>query len=66
MAHQRGEARPTSKLKVPDVIEMRRMHAAGARLHDIHFKFADKCSKPNVHHIVTGKRWKYLLKNKES
>ena len=58
--HQRGEARHSARLTESQVLEIRARHAAGELLIDLHRAFP-QCSKPNLHHIVTGKRWRYLL-----
>lgn len=60
MSMERGEARWSARLTEAEVLEIRARHADGEPLRDLHARFP-QCSKPNLHHIVTGKRWKYLL-----
>jgi hypothetical protein len=57
----KGEARPRAVLKEADVIEIRRRYAEGETLKALHADYAGKCSKVNLHHIVHGRRWAYLL-----
>lgn len=49
-----------SKLKEADVIEIRRRHADGVKLKDLAAAYP-RVSKPNLHHIINGRRWRYLL-----
>lgn len=61
MSHERGEARWSAVLTENDVLAIRSLYDDGVKLKDLHKRFGDRCSKPNLHHIVHGRRWKYLL-----
>lgn len=60
MAYQVGEARPSARLTEADVLAIRAQHLEGKALAEIAAAFP-QCSKPNIHHIINGRRWKYLL-----
>jgi hypothetical protein len=65
MAFERGERRHSAKLTEADVLEIRRRHGDGRRLVDLARDFP-QCSKVNLHHIIHGRSWKYLLPVQES
>lgn len=58
--YRRGESHGCHRLTEAQVIEIRARHSDGETLAALHDAFP-QCSKPNLHHIVTGKRWRYLL-----
>jgi hypothetical protein len=60
MAHEKGEARHSAKLTELDVLDIRRLHGEGTALREL-VKLYPQCSKPNLHHIIHGRRWRYLL-----
>jgi hypothetical protein len=60
MSYQRGESRPSARLTEAQVIAIRAEHGAGATLKTLSEHYP-QCSKVNLHHIITGKRWRYLL-----
>lgn len=67
MPMSRGEHRPTSVLTETDVLEIRYRHQVkGEQLRAIWLDYKAKCSKVNVHHIIKGRRWKYLLPLQEA
>lgn len=57
---ERGEARWSAKLTEADVFEIRRLYADGTSLKALHQAYP-QCNKSNLHHIVNGRRWRYLL-----
>lgn len=60
MSYQRGEAHPSARLTEEQVIAIRAERGAGASLKALSERYP-QCSKVNLHHIITGKRWRYLL-----
>lgn len=57
---ERGEARWSARLTEADVLDIRARYGRGECLKALHVLYP-QCSKPNLHHIVHGRRWKYLL-----
>lgn len=56
----RGEAHHSARLCAADVLRMRERHAAGESLKSIADDYP-QCSKPAVHHILSGRNWRHLL-----
>jgi hypothetical protein len=57
--YQKGEAHHSSVLTEADVLRIRSLHADGISLKQLSAEYP-QCSKPNLHHIINGRRWKYL------
>lgn len=60
MTRPRGPECHSARLSEADVIEMRMLAASGVKLADLAAAYP-QCSKPNIHHIINGRRWQYLL-----
>lgn len=58
--HRRGETHGCHRLTEAQVMEMRARASDGETLAELHRAFP-QCSKPNIHHIINGRRWRYLL-----
>jgi len=55
----RGETHSSAKLTEAQVREILTAYADGEQLASLHRRFP-QCSKPNLHHIVNGRRWAFL------
>ena len=60
MTNQRGPTHTSAKLTEADVLEIRRLWKVNTTLADLARQYP-QCSKANIHNIVHGRKWQYLL-----
>lgn len=59
MTYPRGEDTHSAKLTERDVVTIRQLYANGTKLREL-ARLYPQCTKPNLHHIVNQRRWKFL------